>query len=688
MPERRPDVAGVVRRKLALAALGIAVATVGCGRGAPSAKLPSGWGVDACISCHAAPGDVEGYLQMVRSSGVRYVRERQPGDVLDPGDSTYPLGIFRRERAAGLRVVAFAELPGRVHPTEEWDQAPEDLMAVYKAARLLGEKTAGLVDVWELQGEPDTFACKDLPDRMMAAQKAVYMGIKDGEADAEQAKSPGTATQFSGAAGVLMGGIATAPGPWAERAGRNGLYEYTDGLNFHFYGHARDFAGTIEAQRDLARRAEPGRRLPIWVTECGLDAVPTGNPQDAHAREMQREFTLETSRTAIDAGLAVLMQFILVTPPPWGGHALARKPGEGYPAWTAYADFTRRHSLPAGPAIVSPAAPSRVVLQWQPDYGTCLPQKVSGAYWFWSFEEGGPSAAIEGSIAVYNFSGAPVRGELRLPTPVGTRMSVDGRAADVSKEIEIPAFGKVQVPVKFELKDPDHYLRTFVDARFRQRGSDARSTLWFALETRPADEILPRQFTLDAVRPRGNHFTWIWAPQPCHVTSRGGPWIGVNGVRVLNAADKPRWGSLGDPWQFQVEGRQTDPRFPPMAITHVDGLPQVAGGFLRMRFPERLGAITAVRLDLVDKHGQRFAISENFGRNRIDSDAHEVLLAYRDFNIYPFGRCLRRPDFHPQDVREIQLRFYPSPGADKCAVQLDVIAPQKKVSRENSHSGN
>jgi hypothetical protein len=626
---------------------------------------------------------------MLVESGVRYVRERQPGDILVPRDSGYALGVFRKERAAGLHVVAFAELPGRVRTAEEWDQAPEDLIAAYKSAYKLGEKAAELADVWELQGEPDTFASKDLPDHMMAAQKAVYLGMKDGAANAEvrQAGAAARGARIPSSPGVLMGGIATAPGPWAERAGRNGLYEYTDGLNFHFYGHARDFAGTIDAQRALARKFEPERRLPIWVTECGLDAVPTGNPQDAHAREMQREFTTETSRTAIDERLAVLMQFLLVTPPPWGGHALARRPGEAYPAWTAYANFTRRHSLPAGPAVVPPVAPSRVVLQWQPNYTTCLPQKVSGAYWFWSYDEGGPSDAIEGSIAAYNFSGSPVRGRLTLPAPAGTKMSVNGTAGDLEKEIEIPAFGKVQLPVKFELGDPDHYLRTFVDAQFRQQGSRARSALWFALETRPDEELLPRQFALDAMRPRGERFTWIWAPQPCHVTSHGGPWVGVNGVTILDAAAKPSWGTLGGPWEFHVEGSQTDPRFPPMAITRVDGLPQVAGGFLRVRFPEKLGTITAMRVDLVDKHGQRFAIGENFGRNRIDSDAREVLLAYRDFSIYPFGRCLRRPDFRPEDVREIQLRFYPSPGADKCAVQLDVIAPQPKISRENSHSG-
>jgi hypothetical protein len=595
--------------------------------------------------------------------------------------------VFRRERAAGLRVVAFAQLPGGLRAKQDWDETVEDLMVLYRAAYILGEKTRGQVDVWELGDEPDTFACKDLPDRIIAAQKAAYFGIKDGASEGNLARLDGNEIQIPRSPGVLMGSIAIAPGPWAERAARNGLYEYSDGLNFHFYGHARDFAGTIEAQRDLARRSEPGRQLPIWVTECGLDAVSEENPRDAHARELQSEFTIDTSRTAINAGVAVMMQFIFVTRPPWGGHSLTRRPGEPYPAWTAYADFTRRHSLPASPAIVPPVAPSRVVLQWQPDYATCLPQKVSGSYWFWSFEEGIPSDAIEGSIAAYNFSGTPVRGRLSLPTPAGTRMSVNGTAGDLSKEIEIPAFGKVQLPVKFELGDPGHYLRTFVDARFRQQGSRARSTLWFALETRPDDEILPRRFALDAVRPRGNRFTWIWAPQPCHVTSRGGPWIGVNGVTVLDATNKPRWGSLGEPWRFQIEGRQTDPRFPPMAITHVDGLPQVAGGFLRVRFPEKLGAITAVRVDLVDKRGQRFAISENFGRNRIDPDAREVLLAYRDFNIYPFGRCLRRPDFHPEDVREVQLRFYPSPGADKCAVQLDVIAPQKKASRENSNSG-
>jgi hypothetical protein len=132
---------------------------------------------------------------------------------------------------------------------------------------------------------------------------------------------------------------------------------------------------------------------------------------------------------------------------------------------------------------------------------------------------------------------------------------------------------------------------------------------------------------------------------------------------------------LGETWSFQLADKQTDPRFPPMAVTKVNGLPAVANGFFRIRAPAGEILKNSIRLDLVDKHGQRFSIAENFGQNRFKPYLRKNLLAYKDFHLYAWGRCTDDPRFRPEDIREIQLRFYGSPHDDPVQLRLDVVAP-------------
>lgn len=616
-------------------------------RPSASASLPSGWGIDACLSVYAPRTLHAAWLRSINAANLVYLRERGLEWIGSAGE-TYPTLV-----EAGYKVVAFSTTPG-VKSSHSWDQLPEDLLAVYEASRRRGRKWAGAVSIWELPNEPDTMFCYDLPDRLVAYSKAAYLGLTDGRRRASQ---PG---------GVLMSALGCFPGPWLERAAENGLYDYTDGLNVHFYGHARDFRDGLRAQVAFAARWTGGRKLPVWVTEAGIDATDHADLAEARGREIQKWFTLETARVALEEGVAVFMPFVLTWPKEeW--FALAHSPTEPYPAWTAYAGFTRAHSLPAQSALVPPANPSRVVLQWQPDYQTCIPHKVSGSYWF----RGGGAAArpMRGRMVLYNFSAEPVVGTLTIEADETVRL-VANRVATVA----IPAFGRTVVPLKIE-PAASGYLRANLRFRFGSvRETERPSRAMFAVETPPSAKILPRRLEILGRCPASGDFSWIWAPEPTGITTAGGAWRGVG--PVVPRRSSAAYADLGAVQEFVVVEGTTDPRRPPMAVTRVEGLPGGRDAFLRVRFPDGDRTNDAVRVDLIDDRGQRFSIAENLGQNRFRPNPRQVLFAYRDFQIYAWGRCTKNPAFRPEAVREIQLRFYSMGYPAKYRIRLDALAPE------------
>jgi hypothetical protein len=625
----------------ALAAI-VLVGIAETGRGATLlSDMKGGWGVDGCISFISPVEDVDSYIDLLEQGNLRWIREREAG-VFSPASRALP--IFRKLQKASLNVVAFAQLSKSLSVADPPDQLPKDLFAVYQSAREMSRLAGDAVNAWEMVGEPDVSYCHDLPERVAAYQKAVYLGIKDG-------------SLFP--AGVLMGALGLPPGPWLERAARNGLYDYTDGLNFHFYGVASDLTGVIEAQRNFAQRFVSDRKLPMWITECGMNAIPEGKMDDPHARQLQRKFTAETARIAAREKIAVFMPFVFVAAA-GDGYSLTRSRTEPYPAWTTYAALTRTENLPPVPALA-------------PDNLTCIPHKVSGTYWFDNEEEG--SDAIEGEFVVYNFSGSPVRGDLETRGFDGIRVAIDGKSGDTSRKVTIPPLGSVRVPVTFAA-DTTRYFRGEIEVVFRREKSNASTNLVFGLETRPADALLKREVSIQGHRPT-KQIQWIWAPEPYRVSSRGGPWLGINGVKIGDGDAEIVGGPLERAWRFQVMKRQIDPRIPPMAVTKVAGLPNVANGFLRLRIVDGESSSTDIRVDLVDIHGQRFSVAENYGMNWEYPDRNEIFLSYRDFHPYVWGRNTGAAVFRPEDIREIQLRFSSQLPSRPIDVRLDIVAPDE-----------
>ena len=607
--------------------------------GSVSGQTAPGWGVDACITRHVADAEFPAYARLLETSGIRIVRERGVG--LRRPDGSYDGDVrekFRELKAAGLTVTAFASLPYPVEISQPWDALPEDLRAVFAAGRVLRRDFSGLVDAWEMNGEPDVGFCRDLPDRLAAYQKALYLGLKD-------ASGPGPSPA------VLMGALALPPGPWLERAAQNGLLDYTDAYNFHFYGHASDLGGVIRAHRRFAdQRVGPG--LPLWITECGMKAVSPDDFMNGERRRLQADYTVATARQARNAGAAVFMPFILVEH--GDPYALTLTADQPLPAWTAYAALV--HDLPwPRRALVRPAlAANPVVLQWLPDNRTTVPHKVSGTYRFRNRQ------AIRGKIRIYNFGRKTVRGTMRTASSEGIASTFPRRS-----ELALGPGAMLEQPGEF-VPGRAGYFQGWCQANFD--GDDgSRSPLYFGLEPTPevADFV---EAPLQLAAPVRGRPAYPAFPD-YRASSTAGSWEGINGVKV----EEPS----GHGARFRVTELSGDPvgdpLYPPMAVARIAGLP--SEGFLLVRPDRPIDAETAVRVDLVDGDGQRFTVWENFGQS-YPAPRRELWLNLNDFHPYFWGRCSDTPIFVPRNIRELQLRFYCAHAGDSIRLQFALARPR------------
>jgi hypothetical protein len=452
-------------------------------------------------------------------------------------------------------------------------------------------------------------------------------------------------------------------------------------------------------------------------------------------RQLQADFTAATAREAQEAEhVAVFMPFILVgkgIP-----HALTLSPGQPLPAWNAYAGYCRRQAFPARALAMPPRNPNPVVVQWIPDNRTTIPHKVSGAYRFRRdqpvegvlriynfgikpvqgiFEGGalshvrldcpdlhhiaqktggyaGPSRAdlsIDGGksgMGIPSMSdgsaqthGQDARATADIQTsPKATEDS--GRPAFQSSELTIPAMGRLDLPVTFSPATRG-YFRDFFEASFLDdRGR--RSPVFFGLEAIPAED----GFVTVPITLRPPDHGRIDHPEldGAAVTSQSGAWTGINGLVVetqglghertpWDTASKANHGTGPTVLKVSSAKSHNDPLSPTIALAKIDGLP--LRGFLRLQLDRPMDSDFKMRVDLVDRQGQRFTVWENLGASYF-GPRDDVWLNLEDFHIYFWGRCSKRPVFCPADVDEIRLRPYFARANDVRRIRLSLVQTQ------------
>jgi hypothetical protein len=694
-----------------------------------------GWGIDGGLTRHTSTLGRFGYTFILENSGIGWLRERDIGvlqvavaqeRLLRPEKLAPWRGdvrdSFRTLRRHGQRITAFATLPVKIKPTHAQNQLPEDLRAVFRQARFLGLEFSELVDAWELVGEPDIGFCTDLPDRVVAYQKALYLGIKAGS------KEPGTKSQsktqdsgfksqvYDQAPFVLMGALGMPPGPWLVRAAANGLLDYTDAYNFHFYGHARDLTGVIEAHRaavqqfDKPVREAPGTlatALPMWMTEAGIEAVSKDDFLNPHRRQMQADFTISAAKQALAAAdVAVFMPFILVHK--GDPYAMTQSPWKTFPAWDAYAKFTRENPWPKRPLVREAREVNSVVMQWLPDNATCVPHKVSGTYRFRGDQP------IKGELRIYNFGAAPVKGQIdAMPLRNATASLGGGRqTSDVGRQmsdIAVPAMGMVSVPLEFS-PTAEGYFRETWSAAFVEEGG-RRSPVSFGLEAwAKLDDFIEEPLPLRSLPDGRIRFPQI---EPYAAGEQVGVWTTTNGLKG-EAVQKAESGKLkaddenilvSGEASFWIEKVNTDPLAPTMAVAAIDGLrgaqepaPQLSDKgyllsgagtnnaqpitdnlregrehrFLRLQLDKPMTKDRKVLVVLVDDRGQRYSIWENFGADYYGSRS-DIWLNLEDFHADFWGPMSVDYQFRPERIREVQLRFYLDTPNDRVGVRLTLL---------------
>jgi hypothetical protein len=227
----------------------------------------------------------------------------------------------------------------------------------------------------------------------------------------------------------------------------------------------------------------------------------------------------------------------------------------------------------------------------------------------------------------------------------------------------IPAFGMLSIPVAFRRVLPNGYFRddwtwSFIDE------TGLRSNVSFALEAWPVEQDFKSEPL--GVEPLGAGGVRHPPQTSYQLGAMEGPWRGMNCLQVqsLSAAyPKVRFRV----WTNSVIN---DPLEPQIAAAGLRGLPKK--GFLRIELSRPMSRDFSLRVDLVDKQGQRFAVWENFGVSYF-RPASDVWLNLNDFGAYFWGRCTDNPQFHPENVEEIQIRFYLSKPNDPVDIALSFM---------------
>lgn len=638
--------------------------------------VESGWGIDAILTCAVKPEAVPEWLSLVKQSDVRFLRERwTTAHSLDPRQPDFR-PVYAMEKAAGFRVLAFGINVAPLPEVENPGGASRDLNAVYNEGRRIGREFADYVDVWELHNEPDVGYFPDMPDRYVAHAKALYLGLKAG------AREAGRDTP------VILGALALPPGVWLERAARNGVLNYADAYNFHYYGHPDELASVIDAHRvaqeelsdrggGTARRpgapaiaspwpgagrwreqASAPRVMPMWITECGVRATPPGDFFNETRRAFQAEFTVQTARQALAASdVAVFMPFILVNKA--DPHALVVQENVApFPGWDAYAKFTREHPWPKR-RLFAPAGEraSPVVLQWSPAPRTPN-HKLAGAYRVTGGE------AVRGEYRVFNFGDRPVSGLLDIDRPSTAKLTGEP-ASGQAKMLTVPAGGHVSVPVSYTPVTSGGYFREWTGARFIDQQRRV-SQVAFGLERDPAVcEMSLKPLALRRVNGPG-----LVQPHAVNVEGRGAAaWRVFNGLLVEPVAGEREM------QRFTVNQPVNDPLAPTYAMAALDGVPANAK-FLKLTLDRPMSADTFLRVDLIEENGQRFTIWEDFG-NVKGAFERELWLGLEDFHPYLWSRAVPgRRTLRPDKVREVQLRVY-LPRGGKLDVRLEWAIPAR-----------
>ena len=300
--------------------------------------------VDAAMSWLVGSDKFGGLADLVRLSGVSWVRDRMSWTAVEGKQGKFEWGIYAQSAAAqheaGINVLqVYHNAPNWAKSRSEM-KVPDDLIAVYNFSKAVAERFAGEVQAWEFWNEHDHTFSLEPGDHYAAAFKAAALGFKAGGGDGG-GDGGGSGVQ------VAFGPLAHTPGLYADLVMRNGVAPYMDIYTFHTYADATK--STYEQFLDEHVRFIEKWQIwdrEVWITESGRHFIPSPGSPYMPAAEAQVHYLVRAFTKSAAAGIDRFFWFVLphfMRPENIGGRqsGILRADLTPHPAYVALATITR-----------------------------------------------------------------------------------------------------------------------------------------------------------------------------------------------------------------------------------------------------------------------------------------------------------------------------------------------------------
>lgn len=331
---------------------------------------------------------------------------------------------------------------------------------------------------------------------------------------------------------VLAGGTIGVPIDWLEQVFQDDGIRHMDGVSVHPYGyeHAPEqLVPLLEALRDLIRRCNDGKDLPIWVTEQGWYLIPPGERgnRDPITEHTKARYLVRSWVMFLANGVEKSFWYLGRNDQSFGTMGLVGKPDDPagryapLPALTAYAILVRE--LNGATFVGQDPTPSDDIYAYQfrvGDGGSAQPIRV-----LWTTRGRLVDVALEpdGAVEVVDLMGgratvhpvdgrvllglsdAPlyVRGDVgrlvELDEPIVAVPSEAARGQSMVIGVDAPAFaGREKVRVIAGVQQAD---LTGGKAELSLPVAGDGPEHWTPLELRAGDAVVYRAFAKTMVRP-------------------------------------------------------------------------------------------------------------------------------------------------------------------------------------------
>lgn len=548
---------------------------------------------------------------------------------------------------------------------------------------------------WELLNEPDVSFSRYMPDEDAALMKSMYLRLKDVE---KETNIP-----------VISPSLALPQGPWAKRVGSNGLWQYCDGLNFHYYGRLYSFPQTIDNYKSWVilmhqKGLVNSPHLPLWLTEINRAPISVFNESDS-TKTFQGNYIAKAAEIAVKKGIFAFFPFAARFPkqPTFN---MFDDQGQPYQSWERYLEITKKHPKRPQPTFTTSKSLPKTILSWKPDRKSHTPHKTSGCYWLNNTNE-----PIKGNLSITNLGKQTVMGKLIIPKTRYSKISLRAKHRGMMfhklaykpnyQKIKIKPKTSLLIPIEISTQSPKHF-REYLSFSFNYQKKNKlalrkiKTRLFFGISKNPYNEAIldlkpealnikrPVRRESDFTRKKTNKhnsnllqksksgkysFYFYTDLDPYWVSSDLCEWTGINDLYIFKNNDAQY------PWRAVSKAKVPLSRNYPCAITKVDGLPSDSG-FVLLTTDRILGKDAWVWVYLVDEAGQQFCIWDNQGRNRFIED-NRVFLHLDDFNLMFHGNVTDKPDLVPSKIREIHLRIQTRKPNDPIKFNLQFVPTEK-----------